>query len=221
MPWELPPEAAATQRLYRIRYQGPEGHLTFKLTLYLDADRQFRMQAADPVGRQLWSLSVDAEDRALWLNHREGEFCRAGGATALAIVPLARLPLVALPKLLLGRFPVRPAAELERSEEEVSFRDAAGLTWHGALEDGSLRWWSMVEGGEPVAWWRREGEAGGIFSDRRGQQQVRWGEVVHEPLLGRLEPEPIPPHYREGVCAVAAPEISRFGVDLTLMPQPL
>ena len=52
-PWEVPPEAYPTQRLYRIKYQGPEGKASFKLALYLESAESYRMQASDALGRNL------------------------------------------------------------------------------------------------------------------------------------------------------------------------
>jgi len=202
-PWELPPEAFPTQRLFRVKYQGPEGRAGFKLSLYLETGQRYRMQASDSLGRKLWSLDLDASGLATWLDHRQKSYCHTIGSQ-LGFVPLARLPLVALPKLLLGRLPTVPAAEVRRSEEgDFAFLDASGQRFSGsALEDG-LQWWTLEEDGELVAWWRRE-EEGGTFVHRRTQQQVRWREVVREPLAKGLEALRIPVGYGERDCAFVA-----------------
>ncbi len=203
-PWEIPAESYPTQRLYRIKYDGPEGRLGFKLTLYLEGESRFRMQAADSLGRKIWDLSVDETDRALWLDHRQKRYCQARGASRLGIVPLAHLPLVALPKLLLGRMPAAPAADLRRSKDAVSYRDARGQLWNGALVDGRLEWWTLVAAGEAVTWWRRDGDAG-IFGDRRGKVNLRWREVIREPLARPPAALGIPPRYAEGACGGSSP----------------
>lgn len=198
-PWKIPEESYPTQRLYRIKYDGPEGRLGFKLTLYLESQAHFRMQAADSLGRKIWDLSVDETDRALWLDHREKRFCQARGASRLGIVPLAHLPLVALPKLLLGRMPAVPAADLRRTKEVVSYRDARGQLWNGGLVDGRLEWWTLVEAGEAVTWWRGDGDTG-FFADGPGKVNLHWREVIREPLARPPAPLEIPPHYGEGAC---------------------
>lgn len=180
-PWRLPADAYPTQRLYRVKYDGPEGRAAFKLTLYLEDEHRFRMQAADGLGRRLWELDVDAADDALWLDHRNKRYCAAPGASQLALVPLARLPLVSLPRLLLGQLPETPATDLRRGDDAVTYRDARGRLWNGGLTDGRLAWWAQGEAGEAVTRWRREGDEN-VFVDRRGQQELRWREVVREPL---------------------------------------
>ncbi|RMH19286.1 MAG: hypothetical protein D6696_10980 [Acidobacteria bacterium] len=205
-PWEIAPSAYPSQRLYRVQYQGPEGRASFKLTLYLERPAQFRMQAADVLGRRLWALQVDAQDRALWLDHRQRTYCWADSASGLTLVPLSRLPLISLPRLLLGRLPVAPAADLRWREDRLSFLDRRGRTWVGTLAAGQPQRWSLLEAEEPIAWWQRvgRGRPAAVFSDRRGQQQVRWEEVVSEPLASPLAPEAAPPGYRQDACPQVA-----------------
>ncbi len=207
----MPEDAYPTQRLYRVKYRGPEGEAGFKLTLYLEAEAKYRMLASD-LGRKLWTLHVDGSSRrgaedtpggAVWLDHRRKEFCRASAAGALRFVPLADLPLVSLPRLLLGLLPAEPAANLTRNETRVSFLDARGFRWDGVLDGDQLEWWNLLEAGETIAWWRRE-DGGGVFSDRRGEQEVRWREVVREPLEGSLAAPEIPARFREGACGGTA-----------------
>lgn len=208
-PWVLPAGAFPTQRHYRVEYDGPQGDLGFKLTLYLIDARQYRMQAALGLGRKFWDLSIDANGWALWVDHRNQEYCQAREASSLEVVPIAHLPLSALPKLLLGRLPAVPAAELARLDGGISYRDAHGQLWSarfaaspttaGSYDFQRLEWWSLAENGEPVVWWRSR-EGGGGFTDRRGQQQVRWVEVVREPLTEPPRPLTVPAGYREGDC---------------------
>ncbi len=202
-PWEIPAEAYPTQRLYRVRYEGPEGKVGFKLTLYLVDEGHFRMRAADSLGRKVWDLAVDQSDEALWLDHRNKEYCLARGASRLAFVPLARLPLVALPRLLLGRLPAPPASELQRSATALLYRDERGKLWNGGLEDGRLLWWTLLEEGKPVTWWKQEGEEG-VFIDLVGGQKLTWREVVREALRHSPEPLRVPRQYREGACGEAS-----------------
>ena len=198
--WQLPASSFPSQRLYRIQYDGPEGNVGLRLTLYLAGTHHYRMDAADSLGRRVWSLAVEPGDRAIWLDHRKKVFCRVYAASEQAFVPIAQLPLVSLPNLMLGRLPEVPASELSEGEGKISYRDAKGRTWNAqGNELGDLTWWSMLEGGEPVAWWRVvEGQH--VFSDRRGGQQVRWTEQIREPLQTPLRPLEVPAAYREGAC---------------------
>lgn len=200
--WNLPPEVYPSQRLYRVRYQGPEGKLGFRLTLYLASPEQYRMDAADTLGRQVWSLAIEPDDQAVWVDHRREEFCRTRGASEQTFVPIAYLPLEALPRLILGRMPARPLGEVEMGEGKIVYRDDQGQTWNGVESEGQLEWWSLLREGEAVAWWRRHGDEN-IFSDRRGGQQVRWTEQVAETLATPLESLEIPERYREGICGSA------------------
>ncbi len=200
-PWHLPEDAHPSQRLYRVKYSGPEGDAGFKLTLYLEAEAKYRMLASD-LGRKLWSLSVDGQGEAVWLDYRRKEYCRASAASELRFLPLADLPAVSLPRLLLGRLPAEPAAGLARGERNVSFLDDRGFRWNGELDGEQLQWWSLVEDGKAVVWWRRE-ERGGVFSDQRRNQVVRWREVVREQLRSPLGEVEIPERFSAGGCGGA------------------
>ena len=200
-PWRLASESFPTQRLYRVEYEGPERDAKFKLTLYLLEQQQYRMLAADSLGRRLWSLDVDASGQALWLDHRQKEFCRLGAAEHLAFVPLAKLPLLSLPRLLLGRLPTDPEAGLDRQQDWVTYLDARGQRWSGRLDaERKVEWWSLEDGGEKVAWWLRE-EGGGVFTHRPSRQQLRWREVVRESLATPPPALEIPSRFRESICS--------------------
>ena len=197
-PWSLAPEAYPTQRLYRVKYRGTEGDLGFKLTLYLESQAKFRMLASD-LGRKFWSLTVDGDGEAAWIDYRRKETCRAPSSDRLRFVTLADLPLMALPKLLLGRLPAEPAASLRQDEGRVAFLDARGQLWNAGLSAGELDWWSLIEAGEVVVWWRREDD-GGVFSDSENRQEVRWREIVREELKSPLTPLAAPSGYQQVSC---------------------
>ena len=198
--WQLPAEAYPSQRLYRIQYEGPEGKVGLKLTLYLSTSDHYRMDAADSLGRRVWSLAVEPGDRATWLDYRKKLYCRVYAAGEQEFVPIAHLPLASLPNLILGRLPAHPHGEVQEGDGKISYRDARGQTWNAQQgPDGRLQWWSLLLDGEAVAWWRfAEGE--NIFSDRRGGQQVRWSEQVREQLKDPLRSLDVPGSYREGAC---------------------
>ena len=197
--WQLPADAYPSQRLYRVKYQGPEGKASFRLTLYLAEPSRYRMDAADTLGRRVWSLQVDGDTRAVFLDHRRSLYCTAAGGGEQSFVPIAHLPLAALPHLILARIPAIPAGELSQNEPKVSFRDGRGRLWNAEASEGALSWWSLMQGGEAVAWWRRLDDRF-VFSDRRGGQQVTWSEQVRERLGKELAPLEIPRDFREGAC---------------------
>ncbi len=201
-PWQFPAGAYPTQRLYRIKYRGPEGDLGFKLTLYLEGEASYRMSASD-LGRKLWSLTVDGQGGATWVDYLNKEVCRAPASEELRFVPLGDLPLIALPKLLLGRLPAEPAASLNQDEGRVAFLDLRGQLWNAGLTGGKLDWWSLIEAGEVIVWWRRE-EDGGVFADSDNKQEIRWREIVREKLEGPLAALQAPPSFRQIGCEDAA-----------------
>ncbi len=189
-----------SQRLYRISYQGPDGSLSFRLTLYLVDRNSFRMEAADGIGRRIFSLELNAEGRALWLDHRNQLFCRLSKDALPRDLPLAKLPLEALPRLLLGFMPATPAREVAQDSGKISYRDAAGQEWSGSRDvAGVLEWWTLAENGEAVAYWQRHAEEN-IYSDRKAGLQVRLQEQVVEPMRQLPAAVEIPAGYREGTC---------------------
>lgn len=207
-PWQIPDDAYPTQRLFRIRYDGPEGELSFRLTLYLESRESFRMDASDTLGRKVWSLVVQRDGGGLWLDHREDLYCRIESADQQSFVPIAHLPLVHLPRLILGRMPAEPFDDLRRADGLISYVDRQGQLWSGRLDtDGRVQWWSLVEDGRAVAWWHlaEEGDEGSqVFVDSRRGQKVSWVEQVRETLGRPVPPAEIPRNYELGVCAAPA-----------------
>ena len=203
-PWQIPDDAFPTQRLFRIRYEGPEGELSFRLTLYLESRTSFRMDASDTLGRKVWSLVVEGSGQGLWLDHREDLYCRIESAEVQSFVPIAYLPLVHLPRLILGRMPAEPFEDLRRSEGLISYLDRGGQLWSGRLgDDGRVRWWSLVEDGVAVAWWHldEDGDEGSqVFVDSRRGQELRWSEQVRESLDKPVPAAEIPRNYEPADC---------------------
>lgn len=212
-PWQVPPGALGTQRLYRVGYEGPDGGGSFRLTLRLAAPERYQVRAVDPVGRALWSLDV-AGSGGLWLDHRADAACRLSGSLELAAGQLTPFPLASLPALLLGRLPAAPAGPLEEPAAEaveeaaeagdrrLAFADAEGRRWRATLAAGAPVSWAMSEPGEaaPSVWWRRHaGEH--LLSDRARGVQLRWRESVVEPLRGALAPLEVPAGSRLVPCS--------------------
>jgi hypothetical protein len=200
-PWQIPPAAYNSQRLYRVSYSGPEGEGSFKLTLRLVAPDRYQVTTADPVGRALWSLDV-AEDSGLWLDHRNRTFCKFEGQFDISGVPLAPFPLLSLPSLLLGRLPAEPVAPPQEKGKDITFKDAQDRRWTATLAAGAagqVASWTLWDGQKPaVLWVQRDDWA--ILSDRAQKVQMRWKEVVREALPGPPRPLAPPDGFAEEDC---------------------
>jgi hypothetical protein len=201
-PWVLPPAEQGRQSLFRLQFSGERGDGALRAALRLDSAHRYQIAATDPVGRQLWSLSV-APEGARWLDHRGRRVCRVGAEIAIPDLGLPPLPLAAVPALLLGRLPLVPSAALPRTP---GLENAPS----GELRDGDRRWswqrtgeqlsaWTLYQNGTPVLWWRRDGD-GGTLSARRQGVQLRWQRVFTEPLASPPEPPATPGDYRSDEC---------------------
>ncbi len=194
-PWELPSSAFPSQRLYQGSYRGPEGGGSFRATLRLLARGRFRLDASDRLGRLLWSIDVDG-DRAWWVDHHAGTWCPQLSRLVLPGLGAGPVAATALPALLIGALPVEPASgSVVANDGQLELTDAGGRRWSATLRRGRLSAWTVAEGGEPLWWWRRQ-DRGGILSQRQGRQ-LRWQEVVAEPLRDGLAPLVVPPGYQE------------------------
>lgn len=202
-PWELPPRALGTQRLFRVSYDGPDGDGSFRLTLRLAAPDRYQVVAVDPLGRSLWTLDSAAEE-GLWLDHRARAACRLSGSFDVVASRLTPFPLAALPALLLGRLPEPPAGEPPAdAEERLDYRDASGRRWTATLDAGRVRSWSFAEPGDPTpsVFWSRAESGEAYLSDRIRGVQLRWRETVAEPMAGAgLEPLAVPASFVEVDC---------------------
>ncbi|HEY8021133.1 MAG TPA: hypothetical protein VIH93_08525 [Thermoanaerobaculia bacterium] len=197
-PWQIPPSAFGSQRLYRISYSGPRGEGSFRLTLRLAAAERYQVMAVDPVGRALWSLDVDAE-RGLWLDHRNRGYCNFEGSFDVADVPLAPFPLLSLPALLLDRLPAEPAAPPQVKGRDLTYRDEMERRWTARLAGDQVESWTLWEEGQPVVLWVRRDDWS-ILSDRKQGAQVRWKEVLAEKLPRALTELAIPSGFEEEDC---------------------
>ena len=198
---ELPGAELATQRLFRVRYDGPEGEGGLRLVLRLAGVGRYTVQTSDRLGRSLWSLEVAAEGHLL-VDHRGETFCRAPGEVTLPEVALAPLPLRSIPRVLLGYSPVVGGREPPASGAGDEVVDPEGRRWTLVRGEEGLKSWTLWSAGEPLVWWLRQ-PGGGILSHREGVQ-FRWRQVVREPLEGPLQGVVVPPGYRETVCRGAA-----------------
>lgn len=195
-PWEIPAGDLGTQRLYRVHYDGPRGEGGIRLTLRLQAPDRYQVAATDLLGRSVWSLSVSGEE-GLWVDARGETFCRLHGSVELEAVPLSPFTLPSLPAVLLGRLPVAPAAAPPGADRgRLRFRDRQGRRWTVRLADGAVTGWTMEIAGEPAVWWTTTaGES--FLSDRRQGVQIRWRQVVQEPLAEPPPPPTVPEAFIE------------------------
>ncbi|HRC87377.1 MAG TPA: hypothetical protein PK413_17395, partial [Thermoanaerobaculia bacterium] len=167
-PWVLDPAELGSQRLFRLRYDGPEGEGSFRITLRLAAPDHYGATAVDAVGRAVWSLAVEPGG-CLWLDHRQRRFCRFAGPRAPALLEIAPFTLSSLPALLLGRMPVVPAGPVESHPPHLSFLDSEKRRWSATLDEaGQPLGWTFWQDGEPVAWWGRYGTESVLSERRRG-----------------------------------------------------
>jgi hypothetical protein len=173
------------------------------MTLRLASLERYQVQAVDPVGRSLWSLDVSGE-RGLFLNHRARTSCVFAGSFDLSGIPLGPFPLLTLPALLLGRVPAAPATPEQAKGGDLTFDDAAGRSWAVSLAPGgAVQSWTLLEDGAPTVWWLRQ-DSSAILSDRARGVQLRWREVLSEPLEKDLAALEAPGGYREEPCRETA-----------------
>lgn len=184
---------ANTQRLFRVRYQGPRGSGGLRLVLRLAASDRFSLAASDTLGRPVWSLGY-AGGRTLVVDHRLQETCATGADVRVPEAALAPLPIEALPIVLLGRLPVAAA---ER-DGPVDLVDGQERRWTAKLEDGRPLTWTLWSAGEPSLWWLAQPD-GGVLS-HRGGSQFRWRQTVVEPLAEGLELLEPPDEYPRVDC---------------------
>jgi hypothetical protein len=204
----VPPAAFGTQRLFRGSYRGPEGEGSFRATLRLAAPDRLQLVLADRLGRTLASLQVDGA-RQRWTDHRRSVFCAQ--PAGLTLPGGGDLPLRAeeVPALLLGRLPAPPATALEPPVGgALDYRDTRGRRWTAETAEGSPLRWTLHDAGGPSWWWRRGEERGAVLSQREGRQ-LRWEEVVVEPLPRLATMEDPPPGFAEDCSAGEAGRSTR------------
>jgi len=202
-PWTLPAGELATQSLFRVSYDGPEGEGSFRLTLLLDDAERYQARAVDPLGRALWTLDA-AAGRGLWIDHRNRLTCRLDGRFDVAAARLVPVPLRALPGLLLGRVPAAPTGEVERRGDHLAWRDDDGRRWTARLgAGGEVAAWTFWLRGDPVVWWQGSDGGESLLSDRRRGTQLRWHRVLREALPAPPEAVAAPAGYAEVECSQA------------------
>ena len=191
-------ESAPIQSLFRVHYQGPAGVGGMRLVLRRASPDRFQLDAADLLGRSLWTLRVEG-DRLLLADHREKVYCEGRDRIEVPDPVLATLSPRDLRRALEGRLPVPPPAHTE-GQERLDFKDSRGRRWTASYDRGELVSWSLWQEGAPVLWWLGVG-SGGILSHRDGSQ-FRWRRGVSEPLADTALARPIAEGYELGTCEI-------------------
>lgn len=197
--WTLPTEELGTQRIVRLRYDGPGDDGTLYLTLRLErADRYMLEAHARLLGKSVFRLMVQ-DDQAVFVDLQRLEYCRFDRAIEISAVPLGPLPFDVLPALLLGRVPARPDAGGAGLDErgDWTFTDDQGRRWTASQVDGVLQRWTLWKAETPAVWWSREGDMS-YLSAREEELQLRWRAGTPEPLARALEPPRIPEGFVAG-----------------------
>jgi hypothetical protein len=177
-----PPAAAAGeadlagQWLFRAEVASAEGAASLRLVLRRFDSRRFSLQAADALGQARWELRTEG-DEALWLEADGSRFCRLDPRLPLRSAQwVSSVPVADLAGLLTGEWPPeeprpdpselsasggRPAPELE------------GRRLTGERAEGTWTSWTLWEGAQPLAWFKRRGGES-VLSVRQPAVQIRW-----------------------------------------------
>jgi len=221
-PWNLSLEDFGSQRLFRMKVRGQDGRGRFRLTLRLAREDLFQLAAADPLGRSLWTLHV-AGRSALLVEHRRRRACNFDGSIDLSELYLGSFPLRDLPAVLLGRVPAHPwgGDEGQLAGAQFAFVDGQRRYWSGILEGERVTEWTLKDSdGETLAELRREEGGWAVLVEHRQQLELRWREVVREPLKGELIAPSVPRDYQRGGC-LDPPESAPPQTGEVAAPSPL
>ncbi len=213
-PWEIPEAEWRTQRIVRMRYEGPEGNGTLRLVLRFEDPERFHVSASDRLGRRWWDLNVRKGDaHVLWV--RERTFCRYAGDLEVPALSLGPVPARAVAALLMRRLPAPPADAGVWQETavrggpergvEIDFEDRRGRRWTTeATPAGPIRW-TLWRGGRVQASWSRDEEGMARLEESDTGLRLRWIQPRPATELAAPLPAPaVPSGYRPGLCAADA-----------------
>jgi hypothetical protein len=209
----LSAEDYPSRRIFRIRYAGSEGQASLRLMLFLEELDHYQVRTADPVGRGLWSVEVEGTEIHI-VDRRRKLQCRAGELGSLPRIGPVQLPLEAFPAVLLGRLPrgLQPSSAGVDALGRLDFRDSQERRWSVVTRGNSITRWTMWEGEVPMLWWLR-GDRDAVLSHRQGQ--LRWRQVVEEPLRQAMPPLEVPTGARLVPCKeLELLRFDRLGDDL-------
>jgi hypothetical protein len=191
----LEPEDCLTQRMLRVRFQGRDARVSFRVILRLVDAGHYQLSAVDPLGRALWALEYKSPD-VHFVNYRNLLECRTSGSVVISAVALETLPVADLSAILVGRLPA--AVVSARLTESGRYVDSLGRQWSVLRDERELLGWTLWKGETPLLWFQHL-EEGGILS-HRGGGQFRWRETLKEALGGIPAPLSQPKGLRTVSC---------------------
>lgn len=213
-PWEIPEVEWRTQRIVRMRYEGPEGSGTLRLVLRFEDPESFHVSASDRLGRRWWDLNV-REGSALVLWVRERTFCRYAGDLEIPALSLGPVPARAVAALLMRRLPAPPADARVWEETavpgrpdrgvEIDFADGRGRRWTTEATTAGPNRWTLWRGDRVRASWSGDVEGMAQLVESDTGLELRWTQPRPATELAAPLPAPaIPSGYRPGVCGAPA-----------------
>lgn len=213
-PWEIPEAEWRTQRIVRMRYEGPEGSGTLRLVLRFEDPESFHVSASDRLGRRWWDLNV-REGSALVLWVRERTFCRYAGDLEIPALSLGPVPGRAVAALLMRRLPAPPAdarmweetAVSERPDRgvELDFEDRRGRRWTSETTTAGPNRWTLWSGERARASWSVDVDGMAQLVESGTGLELRWTQPRPATELAAPLPAPaVPSGYRPGVCGADA-----------------
>ncbi len=209
-PWEIPEAEWRTQRIVRMRYQGPEGSGTLRLVLRFEDPDSFHVSASDRLGRRWWDLNV-REGSALVLWVRERTFCRYAGDLEIPALSLGPVPARAVAALLMRRLPAPPAdtgawEETAASGKpdrgvELDFEDRRGRRWTTETSAAGPKRWTLWSRERARASWRADVDGMARLVESDTGLELRWTQPKPATELAAPLPAPtVPSGYRPAVC---------------------
>lgn len=209
-PWEIPEAEWRTQRIVRMRYQGPEGNGTLRLVLRFEDPDSFHVSASDRLGRRWWDLNV-RQGSALVLWVRERTFCRYAGDLEIPALSLGPVPARAVAALLMRRLPAPPADTGVWEETAVSgrpdrgveldFEDRRGRRWTTETSAAGPKRWTLWSRERARASWRADVDGMALLVESDTGLELRWTQPKPATELAAPLPAPaVPSGYRPAVC---------------------
>ena len=208
-PWEIPQAEWTTQRIVRMRYDGPQGAGVLRLALRFDTPERFQVSASDRLGRRWWELHV-REDSALVLWVRERTFCRYRGDLEIPALSLGPVPAGAVAALLLLRLPAPPRDTAiwdaaGGGPRELDFEDRWGRRWTATSDADGPRRWTLWRGTEPRARWSLDAAGMARLVEPATDLELQWQQPKPAAVLrGDLPPAEVPSGFRPGACGPEA-----------------
>ncbi len=182
------------QWLFRAEVASAEGAGSLRLVLRRHDSTRFTLQAADAFGQVRWEIRSE-RDAAVWIEPMGQRYCRLDARAALRTAQwVSNIAVSDIAGLLTGDWPPRDAPGRSPAPPS-SLRYPGGALQHFTGATAGKEWtsWTLWEGSEPVAWWKRIG-MDALLSVRQPAVQVRWrvtargnlGESVFQLIPGEL-----------------------------------